>query len=110
MVNILQLLFYNMCVDLCGGNVCVAQHLLNRVQVCPVFQQMRSKGVAQHMGRNVLFDFCLLLIILYDFPKALPRHALSVHVHKQRLFLVAGYDPFPDVRDIILECLHRTGI
>lgn len=49
-VHILQALLDDVGVELCGGDVRVAQHLLNGAQVRPVFQQMDRKGVSQGVG------------------------------------------------------------
>ena len=49
----------------------MAQHLLDGAQIRPVLQQMGGKGVAQGMGRDVLFDPRLFLIVLNELPKAL---------------------------------------
>lgn len=40
----------NMSVDLCRRNICVAQHLLYRSQICTMRQQMRGECVTQNMG------------------------------------------------------------
>ena len=58
-VDILELLLDQVRVDLGGGDIGVAQHLLNGAQVRPILQQMGGKGVAQGMGGNVLVDLRL---------------------------------------------------
>ena len=49
-VDILNLLVHQPGVYLGGGDIRMAQHLLNGAQVRPVFQQMGGEGVAQGMG------------------------------------------------------------
>ena len=47
----------------------MAQHLLDGAQIRPVLQQMGGKGVAEGMGRDVLFDPRLFLIVLNELQK-----------------------------------------
>ena len=61
-VNVLQLLFYKLGINLCGRDIRVTQHLLYGVEICAVFQQMRRERVAQSVGRDVLVDMGLLLV------------------------------------------------
>ena len=44
-VHVLQLLAHQLSIDLGGGNIGVAQHLLNGVEVGTVFQQMGGEGM-----------------------------------------------------------------
>ena len=88
----------------------MAQHLLNGMEVRAVFQQVRRKGVAQHMGRDVFLDICFFLVEFDDLPKALAGHSLAVHIDEQGLFLIIGDDALPDVLHIILQRLHRAGV
>lgn len=46
----------NMRVDHRGANVAVAQQLLDRADVVPVFQQMRGERMTQGVGRRVFGD------------------------------------------------------
>ena len=62
----LQLLADHLGIDLGGGDIGVAQHLLNGVEVCAVFQQMGGKGMAERVGGDVLLDARLLLVVLDD--------------------------------------------
>ena len=59
------------------------QHLLDRVDVRAVFQQVRRKGVAQGVGRDVLLDPGLFLVVLDDLPEALTGHALAADVDEE---------------------------
>ena len=54
LIDVLEVLFDDMRVDLRRGNVRVAQHLLNGAQVRAVFEQVHGKRVAQRMRRDVL--------------------------------------------------------
>ena len=83
MVDILELLLDHVGINLGGRDVRMAQHLLNGAQIRPVLQQVGGEGVAQGVGRDVLFNLRLLLIVLDDLPEPLAAHALAAHVHKQ---------------------------
>ena len=63
------------------------QHFLNRVDIGAVFQQVCRKGMPKRMGRDIFVDFRLFLIVLNEFPKALPLHTLTADVDEQRLFI-----------------------
>ena len=55
-VDVLQVVLHHMGVDLGGGDVRVAQHLLDGAEVRAVFQQMDGEGVAQGVGGDILLD------------------------------------------------------
>ena len=82
-VDILELLFDKLGVDLRGGDVGVAEHFLNGAEVRAVFEQVRRERVAQGVRRNVLFDLRLGLIGLYDILEALAGHALAADIDKK---------------------------
>ena len=42
-----QVLLDGVCIDLCGGNVAVVEHLLNGTKVCAVLQQDAAAKVPQ---------------------------------------------------------------
>ena len=46
MVDVLQLFFDDLRVDLRGGNICMTQHFLNGAQVRTVLQQMHRKRMS----------------------------------------------------------------
>lgn len=48
----------NMGIDLCGGKITMPQQHLHHPQIGTMIQQVRSKGVAQNMGRQGLLDPC----------------------------------------------------
>lgn len=70
-VDCLQVLLNQLRVDLRGGNVAVAEHLLDGAQISAVFKQMGRKAVAERVRRDILFDVRLFLIMLDDLPEAL---------------------------------------
>ena len=82
-VHILQLLFNQLGVHMCGGYIRMSQHFLYRMDVRTVFQQMRCKGMAQGVGSDILLYACLFLVVLHYFPEALSGHALSADIHKK---------------------------
>jgi len=43
-------------VDLCGGNVGVAQHFLDDPQIATVFEKVRGEAVPQRLRRNAFGD------------------------------------------------------
>ena len=65
-VDCLQVLLNQLRVDLRGGNVAVAEHLLDGAQISAVFKQMGRKAVAERVRRDILFDVRLFLIMLDD--------------------------------------------
>lgn len=53
-VDCLQVLLNQLRVDLRGGNVAVAEHLLDGAQISAVFKQMGRKAVAERVRRDIL--------------------------------------------------------
>src|SRR5476651_1921395 len=56
MIGIVELLKpgpRNVSVNLCGRDICMAQHHLDASEVRSVLQQMRGKGMAEDMRRDV---------------------------------------------------------
>ena len=52
----------DMCVNLCCGDICVAQHGLYRAKIGAIHEQIGSKGVTEGMRCNVLSyagEFCV---------------------------------------------------
>ena len=88
----------------------MTQHLLNGAEVGAVFKQVDGKGVAQGVGRDVLLDAGLLLIVFDDLPESLTAHALAAHVHEQGIFLLIGNEPGADIPHIILQRLHCSRV
>ena len=109
-VDILDFLVHQTGVYLGGRDVRVAQHLLDGTQVRTVLQQVGGEGVAQGVGRDVLLDARLLLIVLDELPKALAAHPLPVHVHKQSGLVQILHQPGTHVMDIVIQHLDGGGI
>ena len=110
LVNILQISPYHMGVNLRGGNIRMAQHLLDGPQVRSILQQVRREGVPQGMGGDLFLNACLPLIILDDLPKALAAHPLPVHVDKEGGLLLAGHQLGPYFPDIVLKGLYCRAV
>ena len=49
----------------------MTKHLLNRLQICAVFQQMSGEGMAQHVWSDILLDLNFVLVLFNDFPEPL---------------------------------------
>ena len=76
LIDVLQLVVQHPGVDLSGGDVRVPHHLLDGAQVRPVLQQVGGEGVAQGVGRDVLLDAGLLLVVFDQLPEALASGSL----------------------------------
>ena len=46
-------------VDLCRLEIRMAEHRLHRAQIRPALEQVRGKGVAEHMGR--VFGYAIMM-------------------------------------------------
>jgi len=55
-VDVGQVLEVEMGVDLCGADIGMAKQLLDGPQITAGFEDMRGKGVAQHMRVNGLIE------------------------------------------------------
>ncbi len=53
-------------VDLCGGNVGVAHHLLNDPQIAAVFEKVRGEAVPQRVRRNAFGDARVTVQMCFD--------------------------------------------
>jgi len=58
-------------VDLCGGNVGMAEQRLQRAQIRTTLKQMRSKRVPKRMWRCLWVDICGLRMLFETLPKIL---------------------------------------
>lgn len=76
-MNVFEPLLIYVGVDLCGGNVGVAQHHLYGTKVCSVAEQVGGKGVSQHMWRNFLIYTSCKRRLFYNLPEPEPGHAGS---------------------------------
>jgi hypothetical protein len=61
-------LLVDMRIDLRGGNIGVAQHLLNDSQIGAVPEQMRRETVPEKMWINVLVEPGPLRVFFHDLP------------------------------------------
>jgi len=94
-------------VNLCRGNVCVAEHDLHRPQVRSVFEQVACKGMPQGVRGDLLSDSGEPGAPLEDLPEGLPAHGFCPRRHKQM-----GRTPLLEqartaVRKVVLEGLLR---
>ena len=80
-IHILELLFYELGINLRRRYIGVAEHFLYRVDIRSVFEQVRSKGMTQRVRGDVLGYLRFLLIMLDYLPEALTRHALAADVY-----------------------------
>ena len=69
-VNILELLADQMRINLRRGDVRMAEHFLNGVDIGTIFQQMCREGMTQCVRCDRLFDAGLGLIVLDELPEA----------------------------------------
>lgn len=85
----------DVCVDLRRGNIGVAKKLLDNTQVGPTLKEMRRKGMAECVGRDVLGNAGKPRIFFDHLPHELPRQPLSVPAQEEmiRLGLQLGTDP-----------------
>ena len=82
-----DLVIDHMGIHLGGGNIAVAQQLLQSIQIRAIFQKMHGEAVAQGVWRDLLFDMGGGLIVLQDLPEALAAHANTGDIDKQGVFL-----------------------
>ena len=61
----------------------MSQHLLERMKIRAVFQQVRREAVPQGVGGDVLADLRRLLVMLNDLPEALAGHTFAVDIDKE---------------------------
>ena len=61
-------------VNLSGGDIHMTKHHLDRAKVCPPFQKMACKGVAEKMGGNPFTNARPLTIGFETLPEPLTAH------------------------------------
>ena len=86
------------------------EKLRNGFQIRTVFQQMRSKGMAKRVRRDILGDMGTLLIFFDDLPKTLTRQTRTVEIEKQGLLSVICNQDRPALLQIIRQTAHGSGI
>ena len=62
------------------------------------------------MGRDVLLNARLFLVVLHDLPKALAGHAFAADVDEKRLFIRHQDHLRPNQCDVVAQRLDRCGI
>src|SRR5258708_5029123 len=70
-------------INLRGGNVRVAEHRLHASEVGAALEQMRRKGVAENVRREVVKNTGLAAISAQELPKSLPRHGAAAGRYEQ---------------------------
>src|SRR5690606_7529557 len=78
--------FFNgvVCVHLRGGKSCMAQDLLDRIEVGTVFEHVGGEGVAQHVWAPFFLRGDSTKVMCNEPLYASPCHRLSFFVHQQR--------------------------
>ena len=72
-VGVLQALSRQVRIDLCGGQVRMTEHLLQRAQVATTGEQVRGERVAQGVRRHLLGQARRARMVLDDLVEALTR-------------------------------------
>src|SRR4051794_12313314 len=86
-VDLLQAPAREMCVELCGGHVGVAEHLLHRAQVAAPREQVGCERVAQSVGTHAVCQTSRLGMAANDLVEPLARERPAAEVHEQVLLL-----------------------
>ena len=71
LMNRFEALGIDVCIDLGGGDIGMAEHFLDDAQRSAVLQQMAGKRVAQGVRRHVFHNARFLGVFLDDLPQAL---------------------------------------
>src|SRR5438309_5249894 len=79
-----QAALHNVCVDLCGAEIGVAQHQLYASQVGAAFEQMGCEGVAQDVRTQRLVDAGGFSMDPQELPEPLARHTFTPSGHEQK--------------------------
>ena len=80
-------LFHQLRIHVHRAYIPMPQHLLDRMDIRAVFQQVRGEGMAESVWGDILLDARHLLIVLYDLPESLTGHVLATYVHEEGLFV-----------------------
>jgi hypothetical protein len=84
-----------MCVALCGGYAAVAEQFLHGTKIGPSFQQMRGKGMAQIVRRNMLGDSRTFRIFIKDTSGLTTVQPFTTAAYEQRPFSRLRRDEAP---------------
>ncbi len=109
-VDVFELFFHHLGVDLGGGDIRVAQHFLDGAEVRAVFQKVGGERVAQGVGSDVLVNLGGLLVVLDHLPEALAGHTLTVDVDEQGLLRGGGDHLAPDQVDVVGHRANGGGV
>ena len=89
-VSLANMLAADLGVDLGGGNVRMAQQLLNHAKVHAAAEHMGREAVAERVRRHRALDAGVARIALDDQPETLPRQALTPAIDEESgLFALA---------------------
>src|ERR1051325_9080078 len=83
LVNRAEILPVHMGVDLRGGEIRMAEHLLHRAEVGATFEEVGGKAVAQGVRRDSLSNSGALRCTLHDTPGTHPREWLAPGIQQQ---------------------------
>src|SRR6185295_5872729 len=75
--------FEHVCVDLCGREVGVAEHQLDRTQVRAALEQMRGERVAQHVRAERARQVGFARVLLENLPEPDAAQRAAARVHEQ---------------------------
>ena len=81
----------NMGIDFCSADGLMAQHRLNGTEVSTTFQQSRSKGMAESMGRDGFLNASLTRVLLYHYKNHRTGEMTAAAV-QEHIILFAGLD------------------
>jgi hypothetical protein len=74
LVQVLQPFSGNVRINLCAGQIGMAEHDLNAPEICPVFEEVGGKRVPQCVWRDILANGGLKSPFLDDIPERLTAH------------------------------------
>src|SRR5688572_28618241 len=100
-----QMLAVDVRVDLRGGDVLVAEHLLHGAEVGASFQQVRGEGVAEDVGVDLLLDAGGARPLLRDVPDRVPAERSAAHVEEEDVAapLAGGDEVRPRLATVTLD-------
>src|SRR4051794_11424080 len=79
-----QAALHNVCVNLCGAEIGVAQHQLYASQVGAAFEQVGGEGVAQDVRTQRLINAGGFSMDAQQLPEALACHTFTSRGHEQK--------------------------
>src|SRR5215210_3229769 len=94
-VGLLELLAREVGVELGGGEIGVAEHLLDRAQIAAAGKQMRREGVPQRVRAHPVAESRRLRVAKDDLVEALPGERATAEVDEQLALLGHADEPAP---------------